>query len=77
MKVEIEQVSDIQFLTGLKLNTIILVVLVITSGMPIVSNSIKLMVHVGNWSALEFLFWNKSKQLFQLRFYLDTWRDWE
>ena len=75
MKVEIEQVSDIQFLTGLKLNTMILVV--ITSGMPIVSNSIKLMVHVGNWSALEFLFWNKSKQLFQLRFYLDTWRDWE
>ena len=48
MKVEIEQVSDIQFLTGLKLNIIILVVLVITSGMPIVSNSIKLMVHVGN-----------------------------
>ena len=46
MKVEIEQVSDIQFLTGLKLNTMILVV--ITSGMPIVSNSIKLMVHVGN-----------------------------
>ena len=47
MKVEIEQVSDIQFLTGLKLNTIILVVTT-TSGMPIVSNSIKLMVHVGN-----------------------------